>query len=167
MSRTPEYILDRVFDAPRSMVWRAWTDPKLLARWYGPGVETIIHKYDLQPGGVWLNEMKWGNNSDLSKMEFQEIVPEEKLVWHHSSTDAEWNVIPSPMKADWPKVLLTIVTFEDMGSNTNVRLKWVPLDATEAEIACFAGAMEGLGKGWGAGYAIMDELFAELQAENV
>jgi len=64
MSDLPEYILDRVFDAPREMVWRAWTDPELLSRWYGPGVETIIHKFDLKPGGVWLNEMKMGDKSD-------------------------------------------------------------------------------------------------------
>ena len=41
MSERPEYVLDRVFEAPREMVWRAWTDPELLPRWYGPGAETI------------------------------------------------------------------------------------------------------------------------------
>lgn len=166
MSDLPEYILDRLFDAPRAMVWRAWTDPELLARWYGPGVETIIHKFDLTPGGVWLNEMKWGGTSDLSKAVFQEVVPEEKLVWHHSSTDADWNIITNPMMADWPRVLLTTVTFEDVGAKTNVRLTMIPLDATKAEIACFAGAMAGMDGGWGKGYAIMDELLAELQARQ-
>ncbi len=77
MSELPEYLLDRVFDAPREMVWRAWTGPELLSRWYGPGVETIIHKFELKPGGVWLNEMKWGGNSDLSKMVFQEVAPQK------------------------------------------------------------------------------------------
>jgi len=166
MSELPEYILDRVFDAPREMVWRAWTDPKLLSRWYGPGVETIIHKFDLKPGGEWLNEMKWGDKSDLSKMVFQEVVPDEKLVWHHSSTDSDGNIIPNPMMEDWPRVLLTTVTFEDMDSKTKVRLTMVPLDATDAEIACFAGAMAGMDNGWGKGYEIMDEMFVELQAEN-
>ncbi len=71
MSELPEYILDRIFDAPRELVWRAWTDPELLHRWYGPGVETIIHEFDLKPGGSWLNEMKWGGNSDFSKMVFR------------------------------------------------------------------------------------------------
>ena len=166
MSESPEYVLDRVFDAPREMVWRAWTDPELLSRWYGPGVETIIHRFDLQPGGLWLNEMKWGDNSDLSKVVFQEVVPEEKLVWHHSSSDSDWNIITSPMMADWPRVILTTVTFEDMGSKTQVRLTWVPFEATDAEIACFAGAVGHMGKGWESGYSIMDELFAELQAET-
>lgn len=164
MSELPEFVLDRVFAAPREMVWRAWTDPELLSRWYGPRVETTIHQFDLRPGGVWLNEMKWGDKSDLSKVTFQEVLPEEKLVWHHSSTDSEWNIISNPMMPDWPRVLLTIVTFEDDGSKTKVRLTWVPFEATDAEIACFAGAVNNMGKGWESGFAIMDELFAELQA---
>ena len=47
MSDLPEYILERVFNAPRELVWRAWTDPDVLHRWYGPGVETTIHRFDL------------------------------------------------------------------------------------------------------------------------
>ena len=164
MSDLPEYVNDRIFDAPRAMVWKAWTDPELLARWYGPGIETIIHKFDLKPGGVWLNEMKWGEKSDLSKMQFQDVVPQEKLVWHHSSTDADWNTISNPMMPDWPRVLLTTVTFEDLGAKTAIRLTWVPHEATDAEIACFSGAMDGFGKGWGSGFAILDEMLAELQA---
>ena len=164
MSEQPEFTLDRMFDAPRSMVWRTWTEPELLARWYGPGVETTIHKFELKPGGVWLNEMKWGENSDLSKMVFQEVLPEEKLVWHHSSTDADWNIISNPMMADWPRVVLTTVTFEDQGEKTSVRLVWTPHEATDAEIACFAGAMDNFGKGWQSGYAIIDEMLGEMQA---
>lgn len=166
MSDLPEYVLDRVFDAPREMVWRAWTNPELLSRWYGPGIDTIIHKFDLEPGGMWLNEMKWGEKSDLSKMVFQEVVPQEKMVWHHSSTDADWNVVSNPMMPDWPRVLLTTVTFTDDGSKTKVRLSQVPLDATDAEIACFASAMAGMDKGWGSGFKIIEEILAELQAEN-
>jgi uncharacterized protein YndB with AHSA1/START domain len=166
MSDSTEYAIDRVFEAPREMVWRAWTDPELLARWYGPGVETIIHEFDLRSGGVWRNEMKFGDKSDLSKMVFQEVVPQQKIVWHHSSSDADWNVISNPMMPDWPRVLLTTVTFEDMGSKTNVRLTMVPMEATDAELACFAGAMAGMSSGWGKGYAVLDEMFAELLAKS-
>jgi len=45
-----------------------------------------------------------------------------------------------------------------------VRLSQVPMDATDAEVACFATAMAGMDKGWGSGYAIMDKMFVELQA---
>lgn len=163
MSEKTEYVLERTFDAPREMVWHAWTDPELLSRWYGPGIETIIHDFDLQPGGAWLNEMRWGENADFSKMVFQEVTQPEKLVWHHSSTDADWNIISSPMMADWPRVLLTTVTFEDLGDKTNVRLSQIPMDATDAEIACFAAMMDGMSKGWGGGYKIIDEILKELQ----
>lgn len=167
MSDLPEYKLDRVFDAPREMVWRAWTDPELLARWYGPGVETIIHKFDLKPGGVWLNEMKWGEKSMLSKVVFTEVTPPERLVWdHYSSTDSEWNTIANPMMPDWPRVLLTTVTFEEEGSKTKVRLSQVPIKATDAEIACFAQMMANMDNGWGAGYKVMDEMFVEMLGAN-
>jgi uncharacterized protein YndB with AHSA1/START domain len=166
MSELPEYVFDRLFDAPRDMVWRAWTDPELLHRWYGPGVETTIHQFDLKPGGAWLNEMKWGNKSDFSKMVFQEVTPLEKLVWLHSSCDSDWNIITSPMMANWPRVLLTTVLFTDVGEKTNVRLSQIPVEPTDAEIACFAEKMAGMDRGWGSGYAVMDELFAELQAQN-
>ncbi len=163
MSEKTEYVLERTFDAPREIVWRTWTDPELLSRWYGPGIKTIIHEFDLQPGGAWLNEMRWGENADFSKMVFQEVTQAEKLVWHHSSTDAGWNIISSPMMADWPRVLLTTVTFEDLGDKTNVRLSQIPMDATDAEIACFAAMMDGMSKGWGGGYKIIDEILQELQ----
>lgn len=166
MSDLPEYIHDRTFDAPRTLVWRAWTDPELLAHWYGPGAETIIHNFDLRPGGTWLNEMKWGDKSDLSKMEFKEIVTEEKMVWYQSSTDADWNVVANPMMADWPKTFLTTVTFTDAGAQTKVRLTMVPIDATDAELACFAGAMDGMKHGWGGGFAIIDTILADLQGKS-
>lgn len=167
MGDLPEYKLERIFDAPRELVWRAWTDPELLHRWYGPGAETTIHKFDLEPGGMWLNEMRWGDNSLYQKVVFQEILAPERMVWHHySSTDSEWNSAANPMMADWPQLLLTTVIFEEVGDKTKVQLSQVPMEATDAEIACFAQAMAGMDGGWGKGYAIIDEILAELQAGN-
>jgi len=57
-------------------------------------------------------------------------------------------------------------SFENMGDKTNVRLTQVPIEATDAEIACFAATMAGMDRGWGSGYAILDEMFVELQAEG-
>ena len=164
MSDIPEYVLERVFDAPRELVWRAWTDPEILHQWYGPGVETVIHQFDLRPGGAWLNEMKWGDKSDFSKMAFQEVVQPEKMVWHHSSTDSDWNIVSSPMMANWPRVLLTTVTFQEADGKTTVRLSQVPLDATDAEIACFAKMMVNMDKGWGSGFKMLDDLLQDLRA---
>lgn len=164
MNKLPEYIIERVFDAPRDMVWQVWTDPKLVSRWYGPNIETTLHKFDLEPGGLWLNEMKWGENSSFQKMEFQEISKPEKLVWHHYSTDADWNIAANPMMPDWPRALLTEVTFVETGGKTTVRLSQIPMDASEAEISCFTEMMAGMDNGWGAGYKIIDDIITELQS---
>ncbi len=163
MNDLPEYQLDRLFKAPRALVWQAWTEPGLLARWYGPNIETVIHKFELKPGGVWLNEMKWGDNSNYQKVEFLDVSAPDRLVWNHCSTDADWNIAASPMMPDWPRVLRTTVTFTDQGAQTNVRLHQVPVDASAAEIACFTKMKDGMSKGWGSGYAIIDEVLAELQ----
>lgn len=166
MTDTPQYQIDRFFAAPRALVWKCWTDPELLARWYGPGIETIIHRFDLMPDGEWRNEMKWGDKSDLSKMVFQEVTPQERLVWLHSSTDADWNIVGNPMMPDWPKTLLTTVTFTDANDGTNVRLCMRPHKAAETEAACFASAMAKMDGGWGSGYKIIDEILEELQSGN-
>ena len=164
MSDLPEYVLDREFDAPRELVWKAWTDPELVSRWYGPNIETVIHAFDLEEGGTWLNEMKMGGNSMFSKMVFQEVVAPEKMVWHHHScTDGDWNDIENPMMPGWPRLLLTTVTFTDNGDKTSVRLSQVPMEASDEEIACFAQAMSNMDGGWGSGYRIIDEILAELQ----
>lgn len=164
MADLPEYVLDREFDAPREMVWTAWTDPKLLANWYGPNVETIIHKFDLRSGGEWLNEMKMGENSMLSKSVFGDVMPNERLTFDQSSTDKDWNVVSSPMMPDWPRVISNVITFEDAGDKTKLRLVWTPVDATEAEIACFKGAVSNMGGGWESGFAILDKMLADMQA---
>jgi uncharacterized protein YndB with AHSA1/START domain len=164
MSKLPAYILERTFDAPRELVWKTWTDPALLPRWYGPRVKTIIHKLELKPGGLWLLEMQWGGKSSYQRVEYTEVYAPERLVWLHSSADANWNIVPSPMMADWPLVLLTIVTFGEAGVKTRMTLTWTPHEASEREIACFANAIDSLNKGWSAGMELLDGLLAELQA---
>lgn len=163
MSDLPTYVLERTFDAPRALVWKAWTDPELIPRWYGPNVESIVHSIEPRAGGLWLHEMRWSGNSNFQRVEYTEVTPPERLVWLHSVSDAEWNVISNPMMEDWPRVLLTTVTFEEDGGKTKMQLTWVPHEASEAEIACFAAAMDGMGKGWGAGMDLLEELLRELQ----
>lgn len=162
MTDLPEYRLERLFKAPIDLVWRAWTDPEILQRWYGPGVETIIHEFDLRPGGVWKNEMRWDNGGNFQLMAFQEVAPPERLVWHHQSVNEQWEVASNPMMPDWPRVLLTRVMFNQQGNETSVVLTQTPHQATEAEVQCFAEAMANMDHGWGSGYAILDEILAEL-----
>ncbi|MDG1825341.1 MAG: SRPBCC domain-containing protein [Henriciella sp.] len=164
MTELPMFVMEREFDAPRELVWRTWTELELLGHWYGPGVETVVHKLDVRVGGAWLNEMKMGERSGYQRCDYTEVVKPERLVMLMSTTDADWNLAANPMMPDWPRVLLTTVTFEDAGSKTKMRLEWSPHEATDAEIACFVGVVENLGKGWGAGMVMLEEMLADLQA---
>ena len=156
-----EQSIDHVFDAPRDEVWKGFANPELLAHWYGPGVDTIIHELDLRPGGLWRNEMKWGDTSDLSRMQFREVDAPNRLVWVHASADADWNETANPMMPDWPRRILASVTLEDAGPGTNLRLAMDPIDPSPDEAACFAAAWGNMAKGWAAGFALLDRKLAE------
>ncbi|MCY4078249.1 MAG: SRPBCC domain-containing protein [Acidobacteria bacterium] len=163
MSETSTYTLERVFDAPREMVWRGWTEPELFARWYGPRAETVVHRSDLEAGGLWLVEMRMGDNSVFQRFECAEVTPPERLVWRQSVSDADWNVIANPMLPDWPRVVLSTVTLDRDGARTRMRFTWAPHEANEAQHAVFAGAMGEMGRGWEAGMKLLADILVELQ----
>jgi uncharacterized protein YndB with AHSA1/START domain len=118
----------------------------------------------MKPGGLWLAEMQWNGKSSYQKIEYVEIDPPSRLVWLHSTTDADWNVTSNPRMPDWPRTLLTTVTFEPDGARTRMRLTWAPHEASQAEIDCFRASLNQMGTGWVAGMDLLDGLLAELQA---
>jgi uncharacterized protein YndB with AHSA1/START domain len=160
---SPTFTLTRHFDAPPAVVWRTWTEQELVGRWYGPGMETVMHRFDPVPVGLWLHEMKMGEQSVYQRIEFVEVEAPSKLVMLMSNSDADWTVIPSPMMPDWPKTLLTEVTFEDADGGTKLTLEWTPYEASDAANKMFEGAMDSLGQGWGKGMDMIEEIVAELQ----
>ncbi|MEM7661271.1 MAG: SRPBCC domain-containing protein [Pseudomonadota bacterium] len=162
MAEQPTYVLERLFAAPPEKIWRTWTEADLLARWYGPGVETVIHKLDVRPGGEWLNEMRMKAQSGYQRAKYVDVDPPKRLTMIQSNTDADWNVMANPGMPDWPKSMLLAVTFEAVGEGTQMRLTWTPHDASEAEIACFAGAIDRMGGGWEAGMAALETVLDTL-----
>lgn len=164
MTDLPVYELKRLFDAPCDLVWRTWTEPELVQRWYGPGVTSIVHKMDVREGGEWLHEMQWGGNSNYQRADYIKVTPSSQLVWLHGNTDADWQVTANPMMPDWPRWLKTTVTFTAQGDKCEMVLTWIPHEASDAEIACFAAAMDQMGNGWGKGMELLAEVLAELTA---
>ena len=80
-----EIVISRVFDAPRELVWDAWTDPAKVVRWWGPkGFTTTIHQMDLRPGGIWSHTMHGPDGTDYpNRSVFVEIVKLERIVFTH------------------------------------------------------------------------------------
>jgi uncharacterized protein YndB with AHSA1/START domain len=114
----------RVFDAPRELVWEAWTDPKHLAQWWGPdGFTTTTSAFDMRPGGVWRFVMHGPDGRDYqNRITFDEIVKPERIVYHHGGGG---DVGPVQFK--------TTVTFEDLGGKTRLTMRGVFPSAAERE----------------------------------
>jgi uncharacterized protein YndB with AHSA1/START domain len=114
MSSDREIVVTRVFDAPREMVFDAWTDPKHLPCWWGPrGFTTTIHEMDVRPGGIWRLTMHGPDGTDYkNRIVFIEVVKPERLVYRHEPQhDAE------------PVTHETTVTFAAQGDKTHVTLR--------------------------------------------
>jgi uncharacterized protein YndB with AHSA1/START domain len=78
-----EIVLTRVFDAPRELLWDAWTDPKHVVKWWGPrGFTITIHEMDVRPGGIWNHTMHGPDGTDYpGQCVFIEVVKPERIVY--------------------------------------------------------------------------------------
>jgi len=78
-----EVVMTKVFDAPRKLVWKAYTDPKLIPRWWGPRyLTTTIDKMDVRPGGAWRFVSRGPDGSEFGfHGVYREIVKPERLSW--------------------------------------------------------------------------------------
>lgn len=157
MPQSPELVIERTLPAPPPEVWHLWTDPARLARWYGPTVETVIHRLEPRPGGEWLTEMRMDGGSMFQRADFTEVVPPRKLAFIQGNADADWTLADAPMPG-WPRRLAGEVTLEDVAGETRMRFAWGPHEATEDEVATFAGMIDQMGKGWEMGFDIMADM---------
>ena len=78
-----DLMLERVVDVPRSLVWRAWTEPEHLVKWFCPlPWQTTDCKIDLQPGGIFQTTMKGPDGPGLTNTGcWLQVVDQELLVW--------------------------------------------------------------------------------------
>ncbi len=108
--------IERVFNAPRSLVFKAWTESEHIARWWGPrGFTAKVLKNDLRPGGAYRIYMRGPENDDhWTQGIYREVVPPERLVMVGSWADAQGN----PTR---PETTLTLL-FEDVAGKTRLTL---------------------------------------------
>ncbi len=123
-----EIVIERIFDAPREAVWKAWTEPERVMRWWGPnGYSSPVAKIDLRIGGKYLYCMRTPEGQDTwSGGTYREIVPMERIVASDHFADEQGNVVAAAtygLEGDWPDELLVTVTFEDLGGKTKLTLR--------------------------------------------
>jgi uncharacterized protein YndB with AHSA1/START domain len=127
-----ELVITRIFDAPRELVWQAWTDPKQLVKWWGPKDFTApVAKIEPRVGGKYLYCMRSPEGQDYwSTGTYREVVPLERLVCTDSFADADGNVVPGShygLGEDFPLEMQVTITFEEVDGKTKMTLKHVGL----------------------------------------
>jgi uncharacterized protein YndB with AHSA1/START domain len=140
ISATKEFVMSRVFDAPRDLVWRCFTEAEHLKQWWGPkGFKVTKAKVDLRPGGVFHYAMQpSGGDLMWGKMAYREITPRDRIVFINSFSDEAGGVTRHPMAPSWPLQMLSIYTFEDApGGKTKFTVHWTPYEAMPEERAVF------------------------------
>jgi uncharacterized protein YndB with AHSA1/START domain len=120
-----ELVITRVIDAPRRLVFKMWTEPEHLVRWWGPrGFTTISGRMDVRPGGAWFRLMRAPDGTqDRRRGVYREVVVPERLVFTYASEDAEGN--------PGPETLVT-VTFADLNGKTRLTLRQAPFETVAA-----------------------------------
>jgi len=146
-----ELVISRTFDAPRELVWRAWTEPERIMRWWGPkGFTAPVCTIDLRVGGRYLYCMRSPEGQDFwSTGEYREIVAPKRLVCSDSFADEQGNVVPAThygMGPDFPLELQVTVTLEEDQGTTLMTLRHVGLPAGEMSDMCRTGWNESFEK---------------------
>jgi len=145
-----EVTLVRTFDAPRELVWRAWTEPKMLARWWGPrGFSNPVCEADVRVGGKLLIHMQAPDGTVYPMTgTFDEVAEPECLVFRSMALDQNGAGLLET---------LTTVTFSDTGGRTKVivHASGAPLQPIGAEM------LRGMNDGWSQSFERLAQLVAE------
>ena len=130
-----EIKMTRELDAPRELVWDAWTQPQHIAQWWGPnGFTNTIHEMAVKPGGVWRLTMHGPDGKDWpNKIVYTKVVRPEYLEYEHSD-DSEDDKVHFHVT----------VTFEDLGGRTRLTMRMqFPTAEERQQVIDEHGALEG------------------------
>jgi|SRR5690348_1995005 len=132
-----EVVITRIFDAPREVVFKAWTDPKQLAKWFGPtGFTNPICEADARVGGAWHIVMRAPDGTEHPcGGVYREVVKPERLVFTNIATDKEGNPILDG---------LTTVIFEEHEGKTRLTMRTRATAVVDYAVAY----LKGMEAGW-------------------
>ncbi len=119
-----EIVFSRVFDAPRELVFKAWTSPEHVVQWWGPrGFTTTTHEINVRSGGVWRFTMHGPDGTDYeNRIDYDEVVEPERIVYAHRGEGDDKDVS-----------FQTTVTFADQGGKTHLTMRALFPSAEERE----------------------------------
>lgn len=163
-----EFVIARTFDAPRELVWKAWSEADRLAQWWGPkGCSIEVRKLEFKPGGIFLYAMTMPGSGPAAgapiwaKFVYREIVKPEKIDFVSGFSDEKGGDGPNPWLPVWPKEILNRQTFAEEGGKTTVTLRAHPINATAEQVAAFAGLRASMKAGYGGTFDRLAEFLAK------
>jgi uncharacterized protein YndB with AHSA1/START domain len=157
------FSITRDFDAPRKLVWQAWTERERLMRWFGPkGFTMPVAKLDFRPGGVFHYCMRSPDGKEMwGKFVYREIVAPERIVLVNSFSDENGGITRHPFSPTWPLEMLSTTTFAELEGKTRLTIQWEPLNANETERNTFESARKGMDQGWAGTFEQLDQYLAK------
>jgi uncharacterized protein YndB with AHSA1/START domain len=158
------FVISRTFNAPRDLVWKAYTERDRLMQWFGPkGFTMQAASLDLRPGGLFHYCMQAPNGADMwGKWIFREITKPERLVYTVSFSDAAGGVTRHPMSANWPLETLSTATLTEQDGKTTIALQWTTLNATDEEQKTFDASHDGMRMGFTGAFDQLEEYLAKV-----
>jgi uncharacterized protein YndB with AHSA1/START domain len=156
------FVISRVFDSPRELVWKAWTERERM-QWWGPKGIAIRHaRPEFQVGGTFHYCIKTPEDREIcSKWLIRETVLQERLVFMNSFSDAARRMTRLPMSPRWPLEMLSTVIFGVENDKTHLTINWLPLNATEVEQKAFQEGHKSIKNGWTGTLDRLDEHLAK------
>ena len=142
-----EIMMTRIFNAPRDLVWKAHTDPEMIAQWWGRGNKLVIERFEVERGGHWRFVEHSREGVDGFEGRFREVSPPERLV-----QTFEWDGMPG-------YVAVNSATFEDLGDGRTKVVTVALFHTTEERDGMVGSGME---EGLGQSYAALDKLLETL-----
>jgi uncharacterized protein YndB with AHSA1/START domain len=163
--RDDDFVVTRVLDAPRDLVWKAWTEPERLAAWWGPkGCKLRVIKVDLRPGGVFHYAMAYKPGQEMwGRFVYREVAAPERLVYVSSFSDETAGLTRAPFKETFPLEILNTLTLREEDGKTTLTLSGHPLNATAEERATFIDMFPSMQQGFGGTF---DQLEAYLASQS-
>ncbi|MBI1730435.1 SRPBCC domain-containing protein [Candidatus Acetothermia bacterium] len=146
-----ELLITRFFDAPRVLVWKAWSEPDRMKKWWGPkGFTAPVVKIDFRIGGKYLCVMRSPEGRDFwSTGVYREIVPHDRIVYTDNFADEHGKQVPAShygFDGDWPDDMLVTLTFEEQQGKTKMTLRHTGLPAGQISEQTGAGWNESFDK---------------------
>lgn len=150
--------IKRVVNAPRELVFEAFTKAEHLKHWWGPaGCELTVLSLDVKPGGKFHYKMSMpGGHEMYGVFNYREIQAPNKIVFTNSFADEKGNIISTTMLENFPKEILNTWIFEEENGVTTLNLVGIPLTTEEAEINVFTGMRENMNMGFGKTFDQLD-----------